>query len=445
MNDVDNLNYLKNLSILYVEDDDRIRGQLCQFLARRCAKLYLAENGEEGLKRFEEHRPDIIITDILMPVMDGLKMGEAIRANYPKVPIIITTAFEEPRYFHRAIDLNVDKYVTKPVNLDKLEVALLKCAHAIRAEFALQESQQRAAELFKSQSIAAVVFESQEGMFVTDETKKILRINKAFTEITGYTEEDIIGKTPAVLRSNHHDTDFYSQMWESINRLGYWKGEIRNKRKNGEVFIEKVCITMIKDSEDNVTNYVAIFSDVTVSKAIADEIEHLAFYDQLTDLPNRRLLFDRLKMESSTNKRSGKKSALLFVDMDNFKSLNDTLGHDIGDLLLQQVASRLRECVRDCDTVARLGGDEFVVMLNDLNENNGEAKKQSELIGQKILATLNKNYQLNEYNYHSTPSIGITLFDGHEISIEVPLKQADLAMYKAKNSGRNTLCFFEDG
>ena len=134
----------------------------------------------------------------------------------------------------------------------------------------------------------------------------------------------------------------------------------------------------------------------------------------------------------------------MFVDMDNFKALNDTLGHDIGDLLLQHVANRLRDCVRDCDTVARLGGDEFVVMLNNLSKKNSEAKKQSELIGQKILAALNKNYQLSEYDYNSTPSIGITLFDGTEKSIEVPLKQADLAMYKAKYSGRNRPCFFED-
>jgi diguanylate cyclase (GGDEF)-like protein len=183
--------------------------------------------------------------------------------------------------------------------------------------------------------------------------------------------------------------------------------------------------------------------DITLSKAAVDEIERLAYYDPLTGLPNRQLLWDRLKLALASSHRSGRKGALLFIDMDNFKTLNDTLGHDMGDLLLQQVAQRLKFCIREGDTVVRLGGDEFVVMLEDLSEQALEAAAQTESIGNKILAAPNQPYRLATHDYHSTPSIGATLFSGHEQSIDELLKQADIAMYQAKSSGRNALRFFD--
>ena len=192
-----------------------------------------------------------------------------------------------------------------------------------------------------------------------------------------------------------------------------------------------------------ITNYVATFIDITVSKAAADKIERLAFYDPLTGLPNRRLLRDRLKSALASSHRSGRQGALLFIDLDNFKTLNDTLGHDMGDLLLQQVARRLESCVREGDTVARLGGDEFVVMLEDLSEQALDAAAQTEFIGDKILVALNQSYRLATHDFHSTASIGATLFNGHEQSIEELLKQADIAMYQAKTAGRNALRFFD--
>ena len=443
-NDHDDLAFLKTLNILYVEDEIIIRKQLAQFLNRRCANLYIGTNGKEGLAIFQDCQPDLVISDVLMPEMDGLKMGEAIRAINPKIPIILTTAFEEPSYFHRAIDLSVDKYVVKPIDLLILEEALLKCARTLRAELALYELQQRTAELMELQRIAAVVFEAQEGMFVTDADTTILRVNKAFSEITGYPAEEMVGKTPHVLQSGRQDCHFYEEMWSGINQDGHWKGEIWNKRKNGEIYPENICVTAVKDDDGNVTNYVATFMDITINKAIADEIKHLAFYDPLTNLPNRRLLFDRLKIAFASNKRNGKKGAVLFIDMDNFKTLNDTLGHDMGDLLLKEVAERLHHCVRDCDTVARFGGDEFVIMLTNLNEDEDMAINQAEIIGQKILVTLNKSYQLRTQDYSSTPSIGVAIFTGHESSIHEPVKQADTAMYQAKKAGRNTLRFFKN-
>ena len=291
--------------------------------------------------------------------------------------------------------------------------------------------------------IAATAFETQEGMLVTDANGDILRVNHAFTTITGYSADEVVGKNPRLLSSGRHDAVFYEAMWSKISSEGAWEGEIWNRRKSGEVYPEHLTITAVKDSMGNVTNYVATLTDITLNKAAAEKIEHLAFYDPLTKLPNRRLLIDRLQQAFASSARSGKTGALLFIDLDNFKNLNDTLGHDTGDLLLQQVAERLSACTREGDTVSRFGGDEFVVMLEELSEQQIEAAAQAEAIGNKILASLNKPYELGAHPYHSTPSIGITLFNDHEHETEDLLKQADLAMYQAKNAGRNALRFFD--
>ncbi|MBS3963271.1 MAG: diguanylate cyclase [Methylomonas sp.] len=225
----------------------------------------------------------------------------------------------------------------------------------------------------KEMQIAKVIFESQQGILVSDAENRIQRVNQTFCEITGYSAEEVIGKNPCMFRFGLQDSKFYRTMWASINRTGKWEGEIWNRRKSGEHYPEQITITAVKDGNGIVENYVATLMDITQSKADTDEIERLAYYDPLTGLPNRRLLLDRLKVAISAGDRSGKNCVLLFLDMDNFKTLNDTLGHGVGDLLLQQVGKRLEACVRNCDTVARLGGDEFVVMLEELSESGIEA------------------------------------------------------------------------
>lgn len=307
--------------------------------------------------------------------------------------------------------------------------------------FGLDLTERKQAE--RDQAIAATAFNAQEGMVVTDADGTILKVNKAFNGITGYSSEEVIGKNPRLLKSGREDSEFYLDMWEQINRTGYWEGEIWNRRKNGEVYPESLAITAVKDSNDQVINYVGTFYDITLSKASADEIKHLAFYDPLTRLPNRRLLLDRLHKALANLGRSGNTGALLFLDLDNFKNLNDSMGHNIGDLLLQQVAGRLASCVREYDTVARLGGDEFVVMLEDLGVPTIEALNQLENVGQKILQTLSQPYDLGELKYECTASIGITLFNRNDQSVDELLKQADIAMYQSKKEGRNTIRFFD--
>ena len=302
-------------------------------------------------------------------------------------------------------------------------------------------SERKAAE--DNLRIAAAVFESQEGMIVADPDGLILRVNHAFCKISGYSAEDVVGKTPKVLSSGLHDKSFYEAMWESILRKGTWEGEVWNRRKNGQAYLEYLIITAVKDDSGKVTNYVATMTDVTMRKEASDEIHHLAFYDPLTQLPNRRLLMDRLKHALAASARSGRRGALLFLDLDHFKTLNDTLGHDRGDLLLQQVSVRLIECVRKVDTVARIGGDEFVVLLEDLSHHAIEAAAQTEIVAVKVLASLSKPFHIGTHEHHTTCSIGATLFIDHEVGIDAILKQADIAMYQAKDSGRNAIRFFD--
>jgi diguanylate cyclase (GGDEF)-like protein/PAS domain S-box-containing protein len=306
---------------------------------------------------------------------------------------------------------------------------------------ASQEVERKRAE--NDMRIAAAAFDSQEGMMVTDANGVILRVNKAFVEITGYSVEEAVGQTPRLFKSDRHDADFYRSMWALIIHTGGWQGEIWDRRKNGQVYPKWLTISAVKNDEGAVTHYIGAHYDITERKLAEERINALAFFDQLTALPNRTLLLDRLKQTMTLTARSGHYGALLFIDLDKFKTLNDSLGHDMGDLLLQQVAQRLVSCVRAGDTVARLGGDEFVVMLASLSLNEQEAATQTEAIGEKIHAKLNQTYSLKGAAYHSTPSIGATLFSGQQTEIEVLLKQADLAMYKAKDAGRNALRFFD--
>ncbi|NOT14439.1 MAG: diguanylate cyclase [Methylotenera sp.] len=291
--------------------------------------------------------------------------------------------------------------------------------------------------------IAAVAFESQEGIFITDANAVILRVNQAFTHITGFSPQEAIGKTPRILNSGKQDKPFYKDMWAQINNTGKWQGEIWNRRKDGEIYPEWLTITAVTTSDNTVSNYVATLVDITERKNAEAEIAQLAFYDPLTHLPNRRLFTDRLSQRLASTRRTNCTGALLFIDLDNFKTLNDTLGHDVGDLLLKKVAERLLSCVRETDTVARLGGDEFVILLDQLSNEESEAILQANSIGEKILQELNRPYQLIENHLtYNTPSIGVCLFSGQKLSSDEIMKQADIAMYQAKNAGRNTLRFF---
>ncbi|OAI24470.1 EAL domain-containing protein [Methylomonas koyamae] len=312
-------------------------------------------------------------------------------------------------------------------------------AQKSRLEQALKQQSALDAEL----RIAATAFESQEGIVVLDSARTILRVNRAFSRITGYAAEFAVGKSLRELELDNRQIADYTAMWNAVGVSGAWEGEITIQAAGGRLFPIHLAISAVTDQQGNLKNYVASFIDISSLKAAAAEIERLAFYDALTGLANRRLLQDRLKHALAISARSGRPGALLFIDLDNFKLLNDTLGHDMGDLLLQHVAGRLSACVREGDTVARLGGDEFIVMLTELGDEKHEGLAQTESVANKILATLAKPYLLNEHEYRNSPSIGAVLFREHEFDIETLLKQADIAMYQAKKAGKNTVRFFD--
>ncbi|MBP6598415.1 MAG: EAL domain-containing protein [Giesbergeria sp.] len=321
--------------------------------------------------------------------------------------------------------------------------SLAQIGELVRWFNAFLDSMEKRAEADTRLRIAATAFEAQEGMLVTDECGIILQVNSAFTAMTGYSAEEAVGKSPRPLSAMRNNLDFYRALHQNIGRTDSWQGETWNRRKNGESYPAWLTITAVRNSDNEISHYVATLTDITQRKAAEKEIENLAFYDSLTHLPNRRLLMDRLKQALLSSQRTGRHGALMMLDLDNFKTVNDTLGHNMGDVLLLQVGQRLGKCVRENDTVARLGGDEFVVLLENLSTDTASAATQAESIGHKILYSLGQSYSLNGTSCHNTPSIGITLFSNEACALEEPLKQADIALYQAKEAGRNTLRFFD--
>lgn len=286
--------------------------------------------------------------------------------------------------------------------------------------------------------LATKVFESTlEGIMVTNARRVIESVNPAFTQITGYKAHEVIGKTPAILSSGRHDAAFYQKMGDELAANGYWQGEIWNRRRNGEIYPEWLTISSVKDDGGRIANYVGVFSDITKRKAAEEQMQFLAYHDGLTSLPNRELFLDRLHHAIAHAHRHRDMVAVMFLDLDNFKPVNDTLGHHIGDQLLQVVAQRLVACVREADTVARLGGDEFTVILESIADADDVAH-----IARKINAALAEPLRIDDHEIRTSASIGISLYPTHERQAAELIKCADTAMYVAKKGGRDNFCFY---
>ena len=324
----------------------------------------------------------------------------------------------------------------------------LALSQEIERREAIETDLQRQSEaLDKTNSelrIAAAAFNAQEGMIVTDTKGVILSANRAFVGLTGYTMEELVGQTARLFRSHRRDAEFYQSMWNSVQSTGGWQGDMSPRTKSGEHCARWLTISAVKNEAGEATNYIGSYYDISKLKHAEEKIRELAFFDQLTGLPNRVLLIDRVRQALNANIRNKSFGALLFIDLDNFKTLNDSLGHDVGDLLLKNAAQRISHCVRAEDTVARFGGDEFVVLLANLGTQKAKAAAlQAEAIGEKILAAFTEVFQLDTYEYPCTPSVGVTLFSPEDRNVDELLKRADLAMYDAKTAGRNGLRFFD--
>ena len=283
--------------------------------------------------------------------------------------------------------------------------------------------------------IAATAFESQDGMIVTDADQVILRVNKAFTQITGYSAEEAVGKTPRMLRSPRHDASFYASLWDAIERTGAWHGEIWHQRKNGDVYPEQLTVTAVKAADGQTTHYVATMHDITKRKQLEEEVQQLAYYDPLTRLPNRRLFNDRLSQTLARAKRAQSRMALMFIDLDKFKPINDEYGHEAGDWVLEAVARRIESCLRASDTVARVGGDEFLVLLPDI-----QTGKDTLAVAEKIRIELERPFITpSQISLRASSSIGIAIYPDHANTEEDLLRLGDRAMYRAKSVGGNAV------
>lgn len=297
--------------------------------------------------------------------------------------------------------------------------------------------------------LAANVFaHAREGILVTNAQGCIIEVNEAFSRISGFSRSEVLGHTPRIPKSFAHDGDFFKTMWSELLQVGYWSGEILNRRKNGEEYPAQVTISAVRDEHGTIGRLVALFSDISERKRMEEQVHQLAFYDPLTRLPNRRLLNDRLSQAMVGSKRSGVHSALMTLDLDNFKPLNDQHGHRAGDLLLVEVAHRLANCIRESDSVARVGGDEFAVLLCGLSSDAADSLEDAKIIAEKIRTRLAEVYRLplrddgaseRLIEHQCSASIGFTLFLGLEPDADNLLDTADALMYEAKTAGRNSI------
>ncbi len=369
-------------------------------------------------------------------------VGSALGIFFAWISWVMAGRFVRPiRRLSNAADkiASGDLHTAIPTILGDNEVAhLTHCIDNMVSNLTGEIQHRREAEV--ALSLSAKVFEHNgEAIMITDANNRIMMINKSFSDITGYNKEDAIGQFPSFLASGKHDVDFYRQLWGTLNSENIWRGEIWNKRKGGDIYPEWLTITRVLDEQEQVTHHIAIFLDITERKKEEERTKFLANYDVLSGLPNRYLLNDRIEQSIALAQRHESKFAVLFIDLDHFKNINDSLGHDIGDELLQHVAERLKICLRRTDTLARLGGDEFIAILNDIN-----TADEATYVAEKIIDALDSAFEIRSSHLHITPSIGISIYPDDGTTQMQLMRNSDLAMYKAKQSGRNSFAYFEE-
>lgn len=294
----------------------------------------------------------------------------------------------------------------------------------------------------KELKITSFAFESSEPMLITDELGKIIKVNQAFCDVMGYSRNNIIGKNPRIFKSRHQDKKFGDELWIDLRDKGFWSGEVYNKKENGQIIPLRTTITAIKNKDNVITHYLGQYIDIGEQKDKEKVLEYQATHDNLTGLPNRLLLLDRIEHAITKVVRHKIVGGLIFIDLDNFKEVNDTLGHDIGDALLVIVSKTIKDVIRDEDTLARIGGDEFIILVDNIGNNKEEAKENILFLAEKIKDSLNAITHIEGHLNVSTPSIGITLFNDSSVNVKNIIKQADTAMYAAKKQGKNSIEFF---
>jgi len=372
--------------------------------------------------------------------------GFRIPADYEPVREVLRTLRVYP--FDKVHDITLTDIWNqkKPELIDVsllLTIIFILIAIILHTYRRLYDNHKKLEKINQSLKISSVAFDTQASILITDAKEKIIKVNKAFTRTTGYSFSESEGQTPRMLASGKHDASFYPKLWKTLQTNGYGQGEVWNRRKDGQIFPVGQTITAIKDKKDNITHYVSTFDDITQFKENEERIRKLAFFDPLTNLANRRLLQEHLQHAQALSTRNKEFFALLFIDLDHFKTLNDTLGHNSGDTLLKEVAIRLKRSVREMDTVSRTGGDEFIVLLEELGKDYTLASQHAKTIADSILEQLATPFIINNSEHAISASIGVSLYTDHTESVEQMMVRSDLAMYQAKSAGRNMVMFFD--
>ncbi len=405
--------------------------------------LQMATSGEMGLELARQNPPDLILLDIMMPGIDGFETFSLLKADarLADIPVIFVTALHEQAFEIKGLALGAWDYITKPIQVEtaRQRIRNLLERERLRKQVASQRDQltldlaERRASHDKLKLAASVFTTAREGITITDIQGNIVDVNDAFSRITGYSRQEVLGQNPRLLNSGQQTASFYETMWREILGKGHWYGEIWNRRKDGQIYAQMLTITTVRDDDGNPTNFVAVFSDITALKEHESELDHMAHYDVLTGLPNRVLLADRLGQGMVQAQRRQQLLAVAFLDLDGFKSINDTYGHETGDQLLMAVTRNMKAMLREGDTLARLGGDEFVAVLVDL-----DSATSSVTLFNRLLEAAAKDASIGGLALRVSASMGVTFYPQDEdIDADQLLRQADHAMYQAKQAGKN--------
>ncbi|OHC72748.1 MAG: hypothetical protein A3H93_16790 [Rhodocyclales bacterium RIFCSPLOWO2_02_FULL_63_24] len=414
-----------NRTLLLVDDEASILHALVRLFHSEGYNLLTANSGEEALRLLANNEVQVVLSDQRMPQMTGVELLAKVKDLYPDSVRMVLSGYAEITAVTDAVNKgNIYKFLFKPWDNDLLRAN-------VREAFDRFDLTQQGAQFSK-------IYENTvEGIIIADHGTLIRAVNPAFSIITGYAPEEVIGKTPALLKSGNHDKAFYQEMWSALEQHGKWTGEIWNKRKSGEIYPEWLNITVIRDSQGSVSQYVALFSDITEHKRNEERLRYQAYHDGLTDLPNRLMFGENLELTIAQAERTGQQAAILLMDLDHFKFVNDTLGHDHGDKLLLAVAERLKATLRKGDTLARMGGDEFTLLLPQIKDTDEIAA-----VIKKIVTNLTTPFRVGDDELTVTASIGISSYPQDGTTPEELLKNADSALYQAKEAGRNTYIFF---
>ncbi|MCG7878540.1 MAG: EAL domain-containing protein [Candidatus Thiodiazotropha taylori] len=377
-----------------------------------------------------EQSPDLILCDWHLPQFSGQRALSLLRQQNLDIPFIIVSGGIGEEAAVDALRQGANDYVLKdrPARLGEAVRRVLVDKQLRMAHRTAEEKLRLADRAFQN---------TAEGITVTDASGNIVSTNPAFEAITGYSHEEVLGQNPRVLKSGHHPDSFYKEMWDTLLLTGHWRGEIWNRRKNGDAYPEWLTISAVKDGNDETTHYVGVFTDISQSKEAQDQINFLAHHDALTRLPNRALFRERFDHALMHARRENASIALLFLDLDRFKTVNDTLGHPVGDQVLLEVSKRMNQIIRASDTLARLGGDEFVLLLEEQTD-----AQHAAVVARKLIDLFSRPMIIGEHELVVTASIGITLYPNDGDDPDKLIRHADRAMYEAKQQGRNTYRFF---